>query len=372
MNILVLSCSTGQGHNAAANAVAECFIQHGDQCVVAETMRFAGKRTERVVSGAYRGIILTSPKLFGVIYHLGKRVSSSRHHSVIYFANKSYAESLESYLVRNHFAAIVCTHLYPAEALTYLAHHSRLDVPFFAVATDYTCVPFWEEVDSTVSFVPHAALKSEYMARGIPESGMVASGIPVSSAFSHRVPADEARTRLGLPSEGRNYLVMTGGEGCTYAKSLTGALLSHIGPEDHIVMIAGRNKALYEQLSDLYRDEPRVICVSFTDQVSLYMDACNVMLSKAGGLSSTEAAVKHIPLVHIHPIPGCETYNAQFFSFHGMSVYARDNEEAACLAVDLASDPGRCERIKQQQAAFIPQNASETIYRTVTEYLERK
>ena len=78
-------------------------------------------------------------------------------------------------------------------------------------------------------------------------------------------------------------------------------------------------------IRDRFCSDCRVLAVPFTDNVQLYMDACDVLLTKPGGLSSTEAAVKNVPMVHTDPIPGCETKNAQFFMDRG-DVYKRQGK----------------------------------------------
>ena len=88
-----------------------------------------------------------------------------------------------------------------------------------------------------------------------------------------------------------------------------------------------RNWSLYavptnEMYDELVRKAlPGVKVIGFTSDMAEYMKAADLFVTKPGGLSSTEAAVCGIPLIHVAPIPGCETYNARFFSGCGMSRY---------------------------------------------------
>ena len=104
-----------------------------------------------------------------------------------------------------------------------------------------------------------------------------------------------------------------------------------------------------QQLRRQFEQEKRVSVLDFTDKVDQYMDACDVLLTKPGGLTSTEAAVKNIPIIHTAPIPGCETVNAQFFSQRGLSVCRTVSREIAEAAERLANDSPLREDVYKRQ-----------------------
>ena len=110
------------------------------------------------------------------------------------------------------------------------------------------------------------------------------------------------------------------------------------GPDVQVLVLTGSNQELKEKLEARFGGSGRVRAVGFTDQVPLYMAASDVLLSKPGGLSSTEAAVFGIPLVHTDPIPGCETRNAAFFQERGMSLRAQGTEEIVQTTVSLMNN----------------------------------
>jgi processive 1,2-diacylglycerol beta-glucosyltransferase len=126
-------------------------------------------------------------------------------------------------------------------------------------------------------------------------------------------------------------------------------------------VLPGRNEELRWELETAFSQDGRVRAEPFTTQVPLYMDACDVLLSKPGGISSTEAAVKNVPLVHTAPIPGCETLNAEFFSQRGMSILAPNEEQAARNAVRLAFDEDQKRRMLEAQRQYIRPDAADTI-----------
>lgn len=87
-------------------------------------------------------------------------------------------------------------------------------------------------------------------------------------------------------------------------------------PDIRLIVICGSNQPLYRRLKERYGE--RLLLVQHTSQMADYMKACELLISKPGGLSSTEAAVSCTPLIHINPIPGCESKNMEYFSSRGM------------------------------------------------------
>ena len=359
--ILVLSCNTGQGHNAAAEALVETFLAYGAECEKRDALSFAGESFSRVVSKSYVGVAVKAPKLFQMLYEAGGFISSDKHKSIVYAVNCAYAGPLYEFISAGRFDAVVAPHLFPAEALTHLRKHKMIDIKWYAVATDYTCIPFWEETEPDRLFIPHALLQEEFIARGIPSERLQATGIPVKRVFREKLPKGEARRLLGLSEGGRLYLVMSGSMGFGNLERLAEALLAACGTEDHVLVICGNNKTLKETLTSKYGANTQMAVVGYTDRVPLYMDACDVILTKPGGLTSTEAAVKNVPLVHTAPIPGCETANRDFFSKNGIALCGEDDEACANIAVTLAHDEKEAGKMLEAQRRMINPEAADAI-----------
>jgi processive 1,2-diacylglycerol beta-glucosyltransferase len=362
MKAVLLTCSTGQGHNSAALAVKQALEQRGAECDIQDALAFLGENVSKTIEEAFVNIAVKTPRAFGFMYAAGEFLSSERRKSPVYFANALYAENLRRYLVENEIDAAVCPHLFPAEALTYLRKKQHLSARTYYISTDYACIPFLEETDMDTVFTPHPDLADAFVKRGIPAELLLTSGVPVDHAFTAHVEKADARLTLDLPIDLPCYLVMTGGEGCGDAQTLTKKLLERLkGRDARIVVLTGHNGQLLRSLESRFGGDVRVLAVPFTNQVPLYMDACDVLLTKPGGISSTEAAVKGIPMVHTPPIPGVETLNAQFFSERGMSVFAPNEDSAAENAIRLAMDLPQRSRMLAAQKQYLSAAAADRI-----------
>ena len=217
----------------------------------------------------------------------------------------------------------------------------RLTIPCVAVATDYACIPFWEETNCDYYVVPHKDLIPEFASCGIPEEKLLPLGIPVRPAFARPASKEDVRRHLGLPENAPLFLVMSGSMGFGKVHLLAHELVSRLENGEQAVIICGNNKKRMRSLRLQFHKNPNVHIIGFTRHVAEYMAAADVLFTKPGGLSSTEAAVRRVPLVHTDPIPGCETKNRAFFVSRGMSVTGAHQKELAEAGISLAHDDAR-------------------------------
>lgn len=362
MKVLILSCNTGGGHNAAARAVAEAVRAHGDFAEILDYLCLARNGVSRLVGDGYVEVVKKAPKAFGIAYHLGMAVSRCMRKSPVYYANARMAGYLSEYLKEHQVDAIVMPHLYPAETLTYMKRkgmHLPLTV---AVMTDYTCIPFWEETDCDYYVVPHKKLCTQIVKRGIPKEKLKVFGIPVSPKCKEERTKEQARFELQMEQEKKYILIAAGSMGTKALFRMAELLVYMQNDEERLILICGNNQSLYKKLCRKYENRKTVRIVGYTDQMPLYLKACDVIFTKPGGLTSTEAAVCGIPIVHIKPIPGCETENRKFFRKLGMSISGKTVLGQAVNGIRLLNDQTKAQNMILAQKREINPDASEELY----------
>lgn len=363
MKILILSCNTGEGHNSAGKAVMEAALLRGHEVEFMDLMLLGGKTVSHMVGGAYISIVRHIPAFFSLLYKVGGLISSSTRKSPVYYANSLLAGRLDRYIKEHSFDLILTPHLYAAEVLTCLKHRGLLSVPVIAIGTDYTCIPFLEETDCDCYIVPQKDLLGELIHKGLPKKQLFPLGIPVKQAFSTQKKRSLARKLCRLPSDAHVYLVMSGSMGFGKVNLLVAELIRKLEADEYVVVICGNNRRLRQILQTTFGKNPQVRILGFTDHVPAYMDASDVIFSKPGGLTSTEAAVRQIALVHTSPIPGCETKNLAFFTSHGMSVTARTVHGQVTLGRRLMKNEDARIEMQKQQNHCIPHDSAVEICR---------
>lgn len=362
MRCLILSCNTGGGHNAAGYAMKDIMEKHGHEAVTLDYLSLAGKRVSKIVGDAYINIAKFAPALFGVLYKAGMLITSRHYKSPVYYANAKMGKYLYQYLEEHSFDIIIMPHLYPAETLTYMKKKYHTSIPTLAIGTDYTCIPFWEETDMDAYVIPHPDLTEEYIARGVPEEKLYPLGIPVRQSFLERIPKQRARQILGLEEQEAAYLVIGGSMGFGNLPAFVSDLDKRCGQGEQIVVICGNNRPMQRKLLRRFGNKKRVRIIGYTEQVPLYMDACDVVFTKPGGLSSTEALNKHIPIVHTAAIPGCETCNCAFFKARGLSYASRDEKKNIAMGRRLGKQGLYRREMLERQRKFCDHDVAEDIY----------
>ena len=321
MRVLILSCNTGQGHNSAAKALKEEFERGGHTCEMKNALSFISRIADEVISDGHVFVYRRFPKLFGVGYRFEERHSPKFICSQL----RRGVGRLKEYLEQNPVDAIVCTHVFGAIMVNELRKTADINCYLSLVSTDYTCCPGCIESDADTYFIPHPKLKDEFSGNGIDSEKIVPFGIPVASQFFVSETKLKARKILGLSPTKRIVLVGGGSMGCGPIVRLS-FLLSKKLPSDIVIVLCGTNSKLLKKIEMLGRNN--IMAVPYTKKMSLYLDAADVYLSKAGGLTTAESIIKQIPLVYINAVPGCETRNIDFMTSNGFAAAAFSPEEA--------------------------------------------
>jgi processive 1,2-diacylglycerol beta-glucosyltransferase len=362
MKALILSCNTGQGHNSAGKAVMDELTKRGVECEILDTLSFGSEFASEVVSKIHSKCVMHAPKIYAMGYKAAEKMDESPvKPSPCYVANATYANDLYKYITENGYDTIIMPHVFPSAALTRIKKKHAPKIRTYFIGTDYAYPPFLKETDVDAYFIAHEDLTDEFAECGIPREKLVPVGIPVSEKFAQKTDKTEARVKLGLPLDSKILLVMTGSMGIAENMSFVGRLLEKIPDDTHVVVMGGNNEKMKAELRNTHKNESRLTVLDFTTEVSLYMDASDVLFTKPGGLSTTEAAVKGIPMIHTAPIPGWEESNVKFFKQHGMSLCGETADELVTAVLYLLGNPWARDQMTEKQNSHINKFAARDI-----------
>lgn len=312
MKVVVFTCSTGGGHNACANYIREEFISRGIECDVKDYMEIIGPHASHIAEKMYLDSTKGNGKVFGSVYKLGEMYSKTRIPSPVYGLNKLLKYKLYRYLLDHHYDLSIGTQLFACMGLT--AVKQEFPISFINVATDYECIPFWEETNPDYFVIPSPFLKERFIKKGFPEDVLLPFGIPISSRFLDCKASDE------IPNDKDVILITSGSMGFGQLKDVVLTMLKEI-PDTYLVVVCGNNKTVYEELSQI--DNPLLIVKGFVHNMNEIMKASTLVITKPGGVTTTEVVELRKPLILMMPIPGVEDYNARFFEEHHMSLNAK-------------------------------------------------
>ncbi len=322
--VLVLSCGTGGGHNSAAKAIQENLINKGIETDFIEYLDIINQKVRNRVNKLYINSTKNNGKVFKVVYKLGEIYQKTNLKSPVYALNFLNKKRLYKYILDNNYKYIITTHLFAAQSLT--AIKKEHSIKFMEVATDYVCIPFWEETNPDYFVIPSQELEEDFKKKGIPEEKLLPFGIPTAKAFREKYDKKEYKEKLNFHINEKYVLILTGSMGFGNVTDMIKRLRKEIKNVNFIVS-CGHNEELFHTLKNEYKNAKKMVILPFTDKISDYMKASDVILSKPGGLTTTEIATLRKPFIHTMPIPGCENYNANFFSKRKMSIKCDTIEE---------------------------------------------
>lgn len=373
MRILILSGNTGEGHNSAARAMQEYFCARGCECRILDGLQFLSRPRNEFICRSHVFLYRKLPMVYGVGYRLEEYQAQRQPYQKKLNAKAARMtrrslprrkRNLQTYLNEGGFDAVICVHVFAARLMSELRRSGAVHIPCFFLATDYTCSPGVNQLDMDAWLIPHPELIPEFVSYGIPKEKLIPTGIPVGAAFYTRKPRDEARRALKLPEDRPIALLSCGSMGAASMGRKVLALVESLPKDALLVAICGNNRALERNLRTLMHT-PRLKVLGFTDRMSDYMDAADLFITKPGGLSTTEAATKGVPMVLFNAVPGCETRNLEFLLSIGCAVSESGVLSLARCVKQMLEDPARCRELSESCRAAFSHCAAERIYDTI-------
>ena len=351
MKTLVLSCSTGGGHNACGHYIEKEFKENNITCDFVDYFDILGDKAKQRSEKIYLGTTKGNGNIFKLAYKLGEAYSKTGIVSPVYAFNKLGKNKLYSYIKENEYDLIISPHLFPAMAVTTLKKEGK-KIKLINVATDYHAIPFWEETEPDYFVIPHSSLKEEFIKKGFKEEILLDFGISVSSSFY------KVENNLDLPKNKDIVLITSGSMGFGKMKDIVKALLKNI-PNIYVIALCGNNKELYSELEKI--DNPNLLIKGFVNNMKEYISASTIVLTKPGGLTSTEVGTIRKPMIHLMPIPGVENYNAEFFKKNGLSLVSKNIEEVITNTERLLKDKDMQKNMITKQSEIINKDSAKKL-----------
>ncbi len=366
--VLILSCGTGGGHNTAARAVQEELLSRNVKADFKEYLEIINPKLKDGINGLYIKSTNKDGKVFKTAYSLGKMYEKTKLISPVYLLNSLNKEKLYKYIKENKYNFVITTHLFAAQALTAIKkeHH----IHFMQIATDYVSIPFWKETNPDYFIIPSKELEEDFIKKGMKKQKLIPLGIPVMKQFRKKYNEQEIKKELKLDINKKYVLILNGSMGFGNVKEVAEKLLENTENITFIIS-CGNNKELLNTLNAEYKNNERILVLPFTNELGKYMAISNIILTKPGGLTTTEIATMRKPLVHIMPIPGCENYNANYFSEKQMSIKCDNIEQVINTTNELMENKMLQDSLIQNQKKYIDKNTCERISEIVIKELDR-
>jgi processive 1,2-diacylglycerol beta-glucosyltransferase len=336
--ILILHISKVSGHKQAALAIEERLrLQEPDAEVInVDVLDFISPVMEKIIRKTYKGIILGSPEIWNFLYDNENILKNTQ--KIRQIIHKNSSEKLKRLMDDCRPSAIICTQAFPCGIASDYKRSYRSDIPLIGVLTDYAPHSYWIYDNVDIYAVPSDYVGKRLTEKGINSDKIRVTGIPVKSDFSRKAAKEETINKLGFFPNKPIVMIMGGSAGIGPIYE-TVELLAGNSVDTQFIIVAGTNEKLAKKLRNCETLKNKKNAVfSYADNVAELMSISSLIITKAGGITSAEAMSVNLPMIFLKPLPGQETFNANFLVKEGAALKAEGPKEALLLTEKILSD----------------------------------
>ncbi len=320
MRILIGTVTAGGGHLAAANALKEAWLEQRPEDTVEcwDLLDFFSALHRRMYIRGYVRLVQHAPDVWGAVFKKTDEPSMARRlRSIKGLVPSPSRKKLETKMKAFDPEVLLCTHYLPLEAAAKLKEDGRK--PFVAsVITDFEAHALWMSDVVDLYCVASEPTAVRLLARGARRETIACTGIPISPRFSVEVDPAPVRKKMGLRDDLPIILVLGGGFGMGPVAEILAAMDKAPG-EFQVLVITGRNTELRKELAAQDRVHPTRV-LGFAGNMHELMAISSLVITKPGGLTTSEALAIGRPLLIVDPIPGQEAANSDFLLEQGAAI----------------------------------------------------
>lgn len=366
-NILIFYASYGGGHLNAAKSIYEYILNHykNNHIELIDCMKYVNKTVEKVTTAAYREAAKKAPWVWGRIYSDSQR-GPLAHLSTR--SNKIMAIKLLKLLREKKADLIISTHPFSSQMCSYLKRKGKITAKIATIMTDFAPHDQWLVGSESTDyyFVANDNMKDYLIQKSIEDTKIFVTGIPLSNRFLQKYDKKEILDNYGLEDDKRNILFFGGGE-FGLGKSRTFVIFDNLIKSSNnmqIIAIAGKNekmKAKFEEIVSTNNAAKRVKVLSYTNQVPELMSISDLVVTKPGGMTTTESLASGLPMIIINPIPGQEEENAEFLEKKKVGIWIRKEDNVSEVLHSLFASPERLDEMRKNALTIGHPNATKDI-----------
>jgi processive 1,2-diacylglycerol beta-glucosyltransferase len=367
MRVLIATVTAGGGHLAAAAALEEAWraLRPGDVVEQVDLGKFFSPLHRKIVSDGYVKLVNHAPELWGMMFAKTDKPKAAQTLNRVRAIFPSNSRSRFARYVKQFKPDVVlCTHYFPLETLHHLRRKRGGPRPLaVSVVTDFEAHALWMDACVDLYCVAAEQTKARLVARGAAEENVVVTGIPISARFSARLDVKAVRKTLGLRDDLPVLLVPSGGFGMGPVGDIL-AELDKVGRPFQSMVVTGRNQELRRELAAQDRKHPTQV-LGFVTNMHELMGVADLIITKPGGLTSSEALALGKPLFILNPIPGQEAANSDFLLEHGAAAKVNRVEDLPYRLAQLLGSRKLAEMGRAAKALGRPQAARDIVNEVV-------
>lgn len=345
MKCLIMSVKAGFGHHSTGQAIMDWLRDYGAECTMLDTFEYINPKLSDSISDTYLFSTKYLPEVYGKAYNMfDKHDESYDKRSPIAILSKLVSRKIKDFIDEFNPDVVIGTHSYACLLMTYLKEKGHITCPTFGIVTDFTVHPFWESTQIDYYITPDKLLNNQMNKKGIPTEKILPYGIPIKKAFSTKLSKVDARNELNIENK-FTILMMMGSMGFgNMTKQLE--KITELNTDFQILCVCGNNQKSYKEISEREWSK-NIYPYGFVNNVDILMDASDLIITKPGGLTTSELLAKQLPAIIMNPIPGQEDRNMEFLVNSGAAIMATDTFPVDEALYELMNNPWRLDLLQQ-------------------------
>ena len=371
MKILIMSVRAGYGHHSTAKAIIEYFVERGHDCEMLDIFDYVNTRLGNTIQDMYLLSTKYLYKPYGKVYNrMNQEEEPYDKISLTSFFSTLITRKLKSYVKNFAPDLIIGTHSYAAVVMTLMREKNYINCPLMGIVTDFTVHPFWESTDLDHYIIPHSSLTYQMCKKGIKKEALLPIGIPIKKEFSSQLPKQTAREILGLDIDKPTILVMMGSMGFgNIAENLME--IDEFDTDFQVMVVCGTNEKAKKSIDKTKWDKP-IYTYGFVNNVDVMMDAADLIISKPGGLTTSESLAKGLPMISLNPLPGQENKNISFLTNNGAAISVNDDFSVSEALYQFFFEKWRIELINEAIANLQKPHSTKDLYEFIIANYDKK
>jgi len=366
--LAIFSVSAGAGHVRAGEALKVCAEKNypNVHAVQLDLMTIVPALFKKVYADSYLKIVENHPTFWGYLYrHADRQKADSPLNKLRRAIERLNTRKIDETLAQLKPDYVICTHFLPAELLSRMIKNKTFFNPVWVQVTDFDIHSMWIHEHMSGYFAANEEVACRMADRGLNPSNIHVTGIPVMPAFSERLSRQICAAEFGIDPLKKTLLMMSGGAGIGGIEVLAERLL-RIEEDFQIIASAGRNQELLEKIKAMASKNPgRLFPLGFTEHVERIMALADLVITKPGGLTTSECLAIGLPMIVVSPIPGQEERNSDFLLENGAALKAYDSAGLEYRVRMLLKNPDKLEEMRKKAASLGKPDAANKVLKIV-------
>ena len=330
-----------------------------------DCMKYINKPIEKITTTAYNEMAKKAPWAWGKIYSDSQKGPLAH---ITTRSNQVFAIKLLRLLREKKPDLIISTHPFGSQMCSYLKRKGKITSKIATILTDFAPHDQWLVGSDYTDyfFVAHNKMKEYLISKNIPENKIFATGIPISNKFLETFNTSKILSSLSLKENLKTVLFFAGGKfglGKSRTLEIFNTLVNDFN-NIQVIAISGKNKKMYEEFNQIVKIANKTNFIKifeFVNNVPELMAVSDVVITKPGGLTTTESLVSGLPMIIINPIPGQEEENAQFLEHSNVGIWLKKQMNITKTISNFLSDNKKLKQMKENTKKISNRNSTKDI-----------